>query len=144
MNYSQAWQDKLNFYNSLQQTMDWETLIDKKYVDLSHPRATNIIFLNNPVWVEIHSMVGDKPFRKIKAISKYNAYFDGIYEKLSFSAALGCLNSWSYTIDGHILDLTNAPMEENNQEKLIEFLRLYSDAFIPPIPKGILKIPTII
>lgn len=89
-------------------------------------------------------MYGIDPFRKIKAISKYNVYFDGTYKGLSSSIGLGRLHGWDYTVDGHTLDLNYAREEENNQEKLIEFLRLYSDAFIQPVPKGILKIPAII
>jgi len=142
MNYSQEWQDKLNYYNGLEQTSTWETLIAKGYVDLNDSKATNIIFLKKPVWVEIHDMVGSRPFRKIKAISKYNAYFDGFYDGLGYSPGLGCLHKWDYTIDGHKLDLNNARAQDNNQEKLLEFLRLYSDSFIPQVPKGILKIPS--
>ena len=89
-------------------------------------------------------MVGDKPFRKIKAISKYNAYFDGTYEQLGHSPALGCLHGWYYIIDGHVLDLSNARAEDNNQEKLIDFIKEYSNGFYEPIRKGILKIPTIV
>ena len=144
MNYSQAWKDKLNFYNSLRQISDWETIIAKKYVDLNDSKATDIIFLDKPVWVEIHEMVSNRPFRKIKAISKYNAYFDGFYEQLSNSPALGCLHGWGYNIDGHTLDLYNARAQDNNQERLIDLIKTYSDGFYKPIRKGILKIPTII
>ena len=55
MNYSQEWQDKLNFHNGLPQVLDWETAVAKKYVNLENPKATNLIFLNNPVWIEIHT-----------------------------------------------------------------------------------------
>ena len=143
MNYSPAWQHKLNFYNSLRQTSTWETLIAKKYVDLKDSKATDIIFLNKPVWISIHQMVGNRPLRKIKAISKYNAYFDGFYEELGFSPSLGCLHDWYYIIDGHVLDLSNAKAQDNNQERLIDFIKTYSDAFYEPVPKGILKIPSI-
>ena len=144
MNYSSAWQDKLNFHNSLQQDLDWETVINNKYVDLTHSKATDIIFLNKPVWVEIRHMVGSDPFRKIKAISKYNAYFDGTFKGCSNSCALGCLYGWYYIIDGHVLDLSCARAQDNNQERLIDFIKTYSDGFYEPVPKGILKIPTII
>ena len=144
MNYSQEWQDKLNYYNGLQQTSTWETIIAKGYVNLNDSKATNIIFLKKPVWVEIHDMVGSRPFRKIKAISKYNAYFDGFYECLGYSPALGCLRGWDYTIDGHTLDLNRAYPEDNNQERLLDFIKAYSDGFYEPVPKGILKIPTIV
>ena len=144
MNYSQEWQDKLNFHNGLPQVLDWETAIAKKYVNLENSKATNLIFLNNPVWIEIHTMCGIDPFRKIKAISKYNVYFDGTYKGLPSSFGLGRLHGWDYTIDGHTLDLNRARLQDDNQEKLIEFLKLYSDAFISPVPKGILKIPRII
>lgn len=144
MNYSREWQDKLNLHNGLPQVLDWETAIAKKYVNLDDSRAANLIFLNNPVWIEIHTMCGIDPFRKIKAISKYNVYFDGTYKGLSCFFGLGCLHGWDYTIDGHTLDLKRARRQDDNQEKLIEFLKLYSDAFIPPVPKGILKIPAII
>lgn len=144
MNYSQAWQDKLNFHNSLQQELDWETVINNKYVDLNNSKATDIIYLNKPVWVEIRQMIGSDPFRKIKAISKYNVYFDGTFKGCSNSCALGCLHGWYYIIDGHVLDLSNARAEDNNQEKLIDLIKTYSDAFYKPITKGILKIPTII
>ena len=142
MNYSQEWQDQLNLHNSLPQELDWETTIAKKYVLLNDLKATNLIFLNNPIWIEIHDMVSHDPFRKIKAISKYNVYFDGTYKDRSNSCALGCIHGWDYTIDGHTLDLNHARSQDDNQERLIEFLKLYSDAFIPPIPKGILKIPS--
>ena len=89
-------------------------------------------------------MVGDRPFRKIKAISKYNAYFDGIYRGMSYSLSLGCLHGWDYTIDGHKLDLNRAYKQDNNQEKLLNFINEYSDGFYEPVPKGILKIPVII
>ena len=144
MNYSQEWQDKLNLHNGLPQVLDWETVIAKKYVNLENPKATNLVFLNNPVWIEIHTMRGIDPFRKIKAISKYNVYFDGTYKGLSSTFCLGCLHGWDYTIDGHTLDLNRMRFQDDNQEKLIEFLRLYTDAFFPPVPKGILKIPAII
>lgn len=144
MNYSREWQDKLNFHNGLHQVLDWETAVAEKYVDLEHSKATDIIFLDKPVWIEIHTMCGTDPFRKIKAVSKYNVYFDGTYKGRSCSCALGCIHGWDYTIDGHKLDLKHARKQDDNQEKLIEFLRLYSDAFIPPVPKGILKIPRII
>ena len=144
MNYSQEWQDKLNYYNGLQQTSTWETIIAKGYVNLNDSKATNIIFLKKPVWVEIHDMVGSRPFRKIKAISKYNAYFDGFYECLGYSPALGCLHGWDYTIDGHKLDLNNARAQDNNQERLLDLIKTYSDGFYEPVPKGILKIPIII
>ena len=144
MNYSSAWQEKLNYYNNLRQTSTWETTIDKKYVNLKDSKATDIIFLNKPVWVEIRHMVGNRPLRKIKAISKYDAYFDGFYEELGFSPSLGCLHEWYYIIDGHVLDLRNARAQDNNQERLIDFIKTYSDGFYDPVPKGILKIPTII
>lgn len=144
MNYSREWQDKLNLHNSLPQVLDWETAIAEKYVDLNNSKATNLVFLNNPVWIEIHTMRGIDSFRKIKAISKYDVYFDGTYEGLSSTFSLGCLYGWDYTIDGHTLDLNRMRLQGDNQEKLIEFLRLYTDAFFPPVPKGILKIHAII
>jgi len=144
MNYTSAWQHKLNFYNGLRQTSTWETLIAKEYVKLNDSKAENLIFLKKPVWVEIHSMVGNRPLRKIKAISKYNAYFDGFYEELGFSPSLGSLHSWAYMIDGHVLDLSEARAQDNNQERLLDLIKTYSDGFYEPIPKGILKIPTII
>ena len=145
MNYSREWQKHLNYYNSLTQKYDWDYVVrEKELTDPKNDKAENLVIRNNPVWAEIHDVVGDKPFSKIKAISKYNAYFDGTYVGLTNSLSLGCLHSWDYTIDGHTLELNYAREEENNQEKLIEFLRLYSDAFIPPVPKGILKIPTFI
>lgn len=144
MNYSQAWQDKLNYYNGLEQTSKWETIIAKGYVHINDSKAENLIFLKKPVWVEIHDMVGSRPFRKIKAISKYNVYFDGFYDGLGNSPALGCIHKWDYTIDGHKLDLNNARAQDNNQELLLNFIKQYSDAFYEPVPKGILKIPTII
>lgn len=144
MNYSQAWQDKLNLHNSLPQVLDWETTIAKKYVDLTHSKATNLIFLNNPVWIEIHSMCSIDPFRKIKAISKYNVYFDGTYKDRSNSCALGCIHGWYYIIDGHTLDLSNERAQDNNQERLIDFIKTYTNGFYKPVRKGILKIPTII
>ena len=144
MTYSKEWQDKLNLHNGLPQVLDWKTAIAEKYVDLNNSKATNLIFLNNPVWIEIHEMCGRDPFRKIKAVSKYNVYFDGTYKDRSDSFALGRIHGWDYTVDGHTLDLNYAREEENNQEKLIEFLKLYTDAFIPPVPKGILKIPAFI
>lgn len=144
MKYSQEWQDKLNHHNRLQQVLDWETIIAEHHVDLNHSKATNLIFLNNPVWIEIHTMCSIDPFRKIKAISKYNVYFDGTYKDRSNSCALGSIHGWDYTIDGHKLDLNYARVEDNNQERLIDFITKYSDAFYEPVPKGILKIPTII
>lgn len=145
MNYSPAWQEQLNYYNSLRQKFDWAYVVDKQNLkDPKNEKAENLIILNKPVWVEIHSMVGNKPFRKIKAVSKYNAYFDGVYEGMSYSLSLGCLRGWDYTIDGHKLDLNNAYPEDNNQERLIDFITKYSDAFYEPVPKGILKIPTIV
>ena len=56
MNYSQEWQDKLNLHNSLPQVLDWETTIAKKYVDLNHSKATNLIFLNNPVLIRLEKL----------------------------------------------------------------------------------------
>ena len=145
MNYSPAWQQQLDYYNSLRQKYDWDYIVEKqKLKDPTNDKAENLIILRKPVWVEIHQMIGDKPFRKIKAISKYNAYFDGVYERMSFSLALGCLNGWDYTIDGHTLDLNRAYRDDNNQERLLDFIKAYSDGFYEPVPKGILKIPTII
>ena len=142
MNYSREWQDKLNLHNGLPQVLDWKTAIAEKYVDLNNSKATNLIFLNNPVWIEIHEMCGRDPFRKIKAVSKYNVYFDGTYKDLSDSFALGRIHGWDYTIDGHTLDLNRARLQDDNQEKLIDFIKEYSDGFYKPVPKGILKIPT--
>ena len=145
MKYSQAWQDKLNYYNSIPQKFDWVYVVDKQNLnDPNNYKAENLIILNKPVWVEIHQLVSNDPFRKIKAISKYNAYFDGVYEGMSFSLALGCLRGWGYNIDGHTLDLYNARAQDNNQERLIDLIKTYSDGFYEPIRKGILKIPTII
>lgn len=145
MNYSLAWQEQLNYHNSLRQKYDWAYVVD--HLNLKDPKndkAENLIILNKPVWVEIHQMVSNDPFRKIKAISKYNVYFDGVYEGMSYSLALGCLHGWDYTIDGHKLDLNDAYKEDNNQEKLLGFIKRYSDGFYEPVPKGILKIPTIV
>lgn len=145
MNYSKAWQEKLDYYNSIRQKFDWNYVFRiQKLNDPSNEKATNLVILKKPVWVEIHQMVGNNPFRKIKAISKYNAYFDGVYEGMSYSHALGCLYDWDYTIDGHTLDLKNAGVNDNNQERLLDFIKTYSDGFYEPVPKGILKIPTII
>lgn len=145
MNYSQAWQQQLDYYNSLEQTYDWAHVIDRQNLnDPTNEKAENLIILNKPVWIEIHQMVSNKPFRKIRAISKYNAYFDGVYKGMSYSLALGCLHGWDYTIDGHTLDLNDARKEDNNQERLIDLIKTYSDGFYKPIRKGILKIPTII
>lgn len=145
MNYSLGWQQQLDYYNSIRQKFDWAYVVDKqKLKDPTNEKAENLIILNKPVWVEIHQMVSNDPFRKIKAISKYNAYFDGVYEGMSYSLSLGCLHGWDYTIDGHKLDLNYARVEENNQERLIDFIKAYSDGFYDPVPKGILKIPTII
>ena len=117
MNYSQEWQDKLNFHNGLPQVLDWETAIAKKYVNLENPKMANLIFLNNPVWIEIHTMCGIDSFRKTKAISKYNVYFDGTYKGLSSFFGLGRLHGWDYTIDGHTLDLNRARLQDDNREK---------------------------
>ena len=145
MNYSLAWQQQLDYYNSIRQKFDWAYVVDKQNLkDPKNEKAENLIILNKPVWVEIHQMVSNDPFRKIKAISKYNAYFDGVYEGMSYSLSLGCLRGWDYTIDGHKLDLNNAYPEDNNQERLLDFIKAYSDGFYEPIPKGILKIPTIV
>ena len=145
MNYSQAWQEQLDYYNSLSQKYDWDHVVrEQKLNDPTNEKAQNLIILNKPVWVEIHTLASNKPFRKIKAISKYNAYFDGVYQGMSYSLALGCLHGWDYTIDGHKLDLNRAYKQDNNQEQLIDFINKYSDAFYKPITKGILKIPTII
>ena len=145
MNYSPAWQKLLDYYNSHSQIYDWAYIVEHQNLkDPKNENAENLIFLNKPVWVEIHSMVGNRPLRKIKAISKYNAYFDGFYEELGYSPALGCLHGWGYMIDGHVLDLYNARAQDNNQERLLDLIKTYSDAFYEPIPKGILKIPTII
>jgi len=146
MNYSPAWQEQLDYYNSLRQKYDWEYVVtEQKLNDPKNYKAENLIILNKPVWVEIHSMVGNKPFRKIKAVSKYNVYFDGVYEGMSHSLSLGCINGWDYTIDGHTLDLSSANRDDqNNQERLIDLIKTYSDGFYEPVPKGILKIPTII
>ena len=145
MNYSPTWQEQLDYYNSLRQKFDWAYVVDKQNLkDPKNEKAENLIILNKPVWVEIHQMVSNDPFRKIKAISKYNAYFDGVYEGMSYSLSLGCLRGWDYTIDGHKLDLNNAYPENNNQERLLDFIKAYSDGFYEPVPKGILKIPTII
>ena len=145
MNYSREWQEHLDYYNSLTQRYDWDYVVrEQKLTDPKNDKAENLIILNKPVWVEIHDMVGDRPFRKIKAISKYNAYFDGIYRGMSYSLSLGCLHGWDYTIDGHFLDLNRAYSGDNNQEKLLDFIKEYSDGFYEPVPKGILQIPTII
>ena len=145
MNYSQAWQQQLDYYNSIPQKHDWDYVVrEQRLNDPTNDKATNLIILKKPVWVEIHTLVSNKPFRKIKAISKYNAYFDGVYQGMSYSLSLGCLHGWDYTIDGHKLDLNRSYEEENNQEKLINFIKQYSDGFLEPIRKGILKIPTII
>ena len=145
MYYSQRWQEQLDYYNSLAQRFDWDHVVQRQELnDPKNKKAENLIILDRPVWVEIHDLMGENPFRKIKAVSKYNAYFDGTYAGMSYSLSLGCLDGWDYTIDGHTLDLNRAYRDQNNQEKLLEFLRLYSDAFMPQIPKGILKIPTII
>ena len=146
MNYSQAWQEQLDYHNSLAQRYDWDHVVQKQNLtDPKNDKAENLIILDKPVWVEIHVLIDHDPFRKIKAISKYNAYFDGTYQRMPYSLSLGCLHGWDYTIDGHKLDLNRAYKQDNNQERLIEFLRLYSDAFsTPPIPKGILKIPAFI
>lgn len=144
MNYSREWQDKLNFCNGLRQTVDWKTVVDEKRVDLDCPKADGLVFLDNPVWVEIRWMSGIYPYRKIKAISRYNAYFDGVYEKLGCCCSLGELATWRYTVDGHTLDLSCAGQEEDNQRRLIDFIKEYTDGFAPRIPKGILKIPAII
>ena len=145
MNYSREWQEHLDYYNSLNQKYDWDYIVhEQNLTDPKNDKAENLIILNKPVWVEIHDMVGDRPFRKIKAISKYNAYFDGIYRGMSYSLSLGCLHGWDYTIDGHFLDLNRAYSGDNNQEKLLDFIKEYSDGFYEPVPKGILKIPAII
>ena len=70
MTYSKEWQDKLNFCNGLRQKADWETVVDKKYVKLDCPEAADLVFLDNPVWVEIRRMSGVYPYRKIRAISR--------------------------------------------------------------------------
>ena len=145
MNYSPAWQQQLDYYNSLRQKFDWNYVIHKQNLnDPTNKKAENLIILKKPVWVEIHHLISNDPFRKIKAVSKYNAYFDGVYEGMSYSLSLGCLYDWDYTIDGHTLDLHNAGVNDNNQEKLLDLIRTYSDGFFEPVPKGILKIPTII
>lgn len=145
MNYSREWQKHLDYYNSLTQKYDWDYVVrEKELTDPKNDKAENLVILNKPVWVEIHDMVGDKPFRKIKAISKYNAYFDGTYVGLPHSLSLGCLHRWDYTIDGRTLDLNRAYEQDDNQEKLLDFIKEYSDGFYKPVPKGILKIPTII
>lgn len=145
MNYSYAWQQQLDYYNSIPQKYDWNYVVNKQNLnDTKNEKAENMVILNKPVWVEIHQMVSNDPFRKIKAISKYNAYFDGVYQGMSYSLSLGCLHGWDYTIDGHTLDLNSAYKDQNNQEQLLAFIREYSDGFYEPVPKGILKIPTII
>ena len=145
MNYSREWQEHLDYYNSLTQRYDWDYIVhEQNLTDPKNDKAENLIILNKPVWVEIHDMVGIEPFRKIKAISKYNAYFDGLYKGLPYSLSLGCLHGWDYTIDGHKLDLNRAYKQDNNQEKLLNFIKEYSDGFYEPVPKGILKIPVII
>lgn len=144
MNYSQDRQDKSNFHNGPEQDLDRKTAVNKKYVDLSRSKATDIVYLDKPVRAEIRQTVGSDPFRKIKAVSKYNAYFDGTFKGRPDSRAPGRLHGRYYIIDGRIPDLSNARAQDDNQEKLIDFVKTYTDGFCEPITKSILKIPTII
>ena len=145
MNYSPEWTNKLEFYNGLTKELDWDGIVrGHRLDDPSNKQAKNLIILNKPIWVEIHEMIGIYPLRKIKAISKYDVFFEGVYRPISYSTNMGCIHGWEYTIDGHTLDLTSNSKQDNNQEKLLDFIKVYSDGFYEPVPKGILKIPTII
>ena len=138
MNYSREWQKHLDYYNSLARKYDWDYVARKKELtDPKNGKAENLVVLNKPVWVEIHDTGGDKPFRKIKAISRYNAYFDGTYAGLPpfplprSPARMGLYYRRPYE-------------QDDNQERLLDFIKEYSDGFCRPVPKGIPKIPAFI
>lgn len=133
--YSKDWQDKINELESYQHTYKWEDVVDyfKMFPDFDLNKSDSTIVLPEGIWVQITDLEFTKTtFRKIRAITHFNVYYDGSYDNIYNTFSLGSLFH-KFTIDGKTLDLTNV---ENpiRQQKLLDFLT------IPIVPKGILKI----
>lgn len=87
----------------------------------------------------------DTMLRKIRAVIKNDVYYDGRYKGFWNSLRLGSLNH-VFRIDGHGIDLTDVPLHRR-QDELLTFIKDHTgiaDDSLPPVPKGILKIPAII
>lgn len=133
--YSKAWQDKINELESHQHTYKWEDVINyfKAFPDFDLNNSNNTVVLPEGIWVQVSDLEFSKTkFRKVKAITHLNVYYDGAYSNLYSSFSLGSLYH-KFTLDGKTLDLTDV---ENpiRQQKLLDFLTM------PIVPKGILKI----
>ena len=133
--YSKDWQDKINELEFYQHTYKWEDVVDyfKVFPDFDLNVSSSTVVLPEGIWVQITDLEFSKTkFRKIKAITHFNVYYDGAYDDIYRSFSLGSLDH-KFTIDGKTLDLRSV---ENpiRQQKLLDFLTM------PIVPKGILKI----
>lgn len=133
--YSKDWQDKINELESYQHTYKWKDVVDyfKVFPNFDLNDSNSTVVLPEGIWVQITDLEFTKTkFRKIKAITHFNVYYDGAYDDIYHTFSLGSLFH-KFTIDGKTLDLTNV---ENpiRQQKLLDFLTM------PIVPKGILKI----
>lgn len=133
--YSKAWQDKINELESHQHTYKWKDVLDyfKMFPDFDLNKSNRTIVLPDGIWVQITDLEFSKSkFRKVRAITYCNVYYDGAYGSIYNTFSLGSLNH-KFTIDDKTLDLTNVEYPIK-QQKLADFLT------IPIVPKGILKI----
>lgn len=133
--YSKDWQDKINELESYQHTYKWKDVVDyfKVFPNFDLNDSNSTVVLPEGIWVQITDLEFTKTtFRKIRAITRFNVYYDGAYDSIYHTFSLGSLFH-KFTIDGKTLDLTNV---ENpiRQQKLLDFLTM------PIVPKGILKI----
>ena len=146
MNYnrfSKEWQDKLEPCLRAEQKRSWEEIY-KFYAFYNNDRAKqdNLIVLSEGVWLIIDDVfITADRFRKIRAITNNDVYYDGMYPTIYTAYALGSLYS-RFIIDGHVMDLTMVD-KDNRQEALLKFIEEttgISDNTLPAVPKGILKL----
>lgn len=146
MNYnrfSKKWRKKLEPYLQAEQKRNWEEIY-KFYAFDKNDRAKqdNLIVLSEGVWLIIDDVfVTSERFRKIRAISKNDVYYDGNYPSIYTAYALGSLYT-KFIIDGHMIDLTMDD-KDNRQEALLKFIEEttgITDNALPAVPKGILKL----
>lgn len=146
MNYnrfSEKWQKKLEHYLQAEQKRNWEEVY-KFYAFDKNDRAKqdNLIVLSEGIWLIIDDVfVTSDRFRKIRAVSKNDVYYDGMYPTIYTAYSLGSLYT-RFIIDGHMIDLTMVD-KDNRQEALLKFIEEttgISDNALPAVPKGILKL----
>ena len=140
MNYTTEWQNKIDLLEKNPKEHEWEEICKwYQFDNKEYTKSHKLIVFNRGVWLKIDEL--SWKYRKVRALTEDNVFYDGWYFTVNNTSSLGSFNH-VFNIDKASIDLRGEP-DGRARKMLCEFIKKYVGVFdedLPAIPKGILKI----